>query len=299
MGGPGEQGVDGGECFFGGFDTGIDEAGDLGEIVPGDAVHVGGDDDVGMAAPVGFGAALHDLEAAIDDGEDAGRVGGDLGRRQGDADGGDDAGSAKGLSGDLHADGAIDEKAAVVAHGLKEAGIGATGADGLEDLTVFAKDDGVAGGEVGGDDGEGELHILEVMDGEDAAEEVLHAVAGGDTEAADAPAGDVLELHGTGDGFEVMGIGATGETGGDDRSGADAGDPTDGDALAFEDAEDAEVSDATGEATAESEADANGHCRMRRGVEAIPECAGGLGQSVEVHEAPPQLPQQGSGNPLR
>jgi hypothetical protein len=63
---------------------------------------------------------------------------------------------------DLHGDAAIHQQFALVMHGLKQAWIGATGADGHVHVALLAKEHRFAGVKIGGDDTEGDFHVLKL-----------------------------------------------------------------------------------------------------------------------------------------
>jgi len=120
----------------------------------------GANHQIGFAAPVGFGLALQDLEAAVDDVEHI------AGLRAGTGGGqvhGDNVGCPE-LAGqggwDLHAHCAIHEELPLVAHRLKQSGIGAPGANRVEHLPVPEKGHGIASTQVGGEDAQRDAHLL-------------------------------------------------------------------------------------------------------------------------------------------
>jgi hypothetical protein len=75
------------------------------------------------------------------------------------------------------------------------------------------------------------------------------------------PAPDIAEAHRTAGARDLLGRGAAGVRGGDNRSGAYAGNAVDGDAMPLNEPKDAGMSDAAGETTAERQTDAPDGCR--------------------------------------
>src|SRR2546427_1004365 len=178
----------GGSAGFNGF------AGSL-EVVPGERIHVGADNEVGVALPgielmllCGADCAGHDLKHVL--------------RRSAmavlNANGNPNNDTAAKLASCLSRHGsdksAVGEAARADLNWFKQAGEGAAGADCFNKRPL-AKDHRIAGGQVCGDDGVGNFHVFEVRGIEDALDQVSEAVIAGESEAGNAPARDIPETN--------------------------------------------------------------------------------------------------------
>src|SRR5258706_4583649 len=85
---------------------------------------------------------------------------------------------ACGLGGNGSDEGAVGEAAGADLNRLEQAWESATGADG-GNQRAFAEDDWVARGENGGNNGQRNLHVLELFGFEDALDEVTEAMIAG------------------------------------------------------------------------------------------------------------------------
>jgi hypothetical protein len=134
----------------GGRLPGLEQFGSATEAVPFHCTDVGCQNRVAVLAPDLFVAPLHGLEAPVDHlkhvgGRAVAGLGGQVNR--------DHPRGAK-LAGqrrrDLHAHGAIHQQADSVAHGLKQAGIGAARGDGQENVARVAERRRLPGAQIGG-----------------------------------------------------------------------------------------------------------------------------------------------------
>jgi hypothetical protein len=136
--------------------------------------------------------------------------------------------------GDFDRHGAVYEQAALVLHGVKQAGIGATGTNGVDHVALAMEGDGFAGGKIGGDHAQWDSHLLEAVTFQEAFEERLHALAGGESHPTQAPAADIGEAHGAADAGYFGSRRAAGVSRCHDRTRAYPRDAVDGDLVLFE-----------------------------------------------------------------
>src|SRR5260370_26673795 len=225
--------------------------------------------------------ALQDLEAAGDDVE---HIAGLRARAGGGEVHGDNVGCPEvaGQGGwDLHAHRAIHEELPLVAHRLKQSGIGATGANGVEHLAGSGKGYGIASTQVGGEDAQRDAHLLKPVGFQEPLQEPVHALATDQPETAEAPAPDIAEAHRTTGARDLLGRRATGVRGGDNGSSAYAGNAMNRDAVLVNELKDAGMSDAAGETAAQRQPDSN-RGRGRAGNGPFGRRARRLPQSVQM-----------------
>jgi hypothetical protein len=225
------------------------------KFIPENFVDVRLDENVGGVAPELVGRELHDRKRTADDFD---RVAGLAG---------EDAGFQVDRNDDLctqvaRADGrylfgekAVDEDAILDLDRLEEPGIGAGGANRRADFTGGAIG-GFAGEEIGGDDAERNLHVLEAVLERELAEEIFEALVRSHAHAGNRPAPEIAESGRGALALHLLGRSAARVGGGDQRAYAGPGDAIDGNAVLFEGAKHANVSDASRETAAECDADA-------------------------------------------
>jgi hypothetical protein len=114
----------------------------------------------------------------------------------------------------------------------------------------------LAGAQVGCHDAKRNPHLFEAVAPEQSLQERLHALARHESHPAEAPPPDVAEPHGTGDACDVVGRRAAGIRRRDNRARAHPGDAVEGNAVALEGLEDADVRHAPREAPAERQSEA-------------------------------------------
>ena len=103
-----------------------------------------------MRAPFVFRAGLHDLKAAVDHLQHVARAGsGELLNGQMDRDHASRPHTPQQDRRNFHRHGAVDKQLAVVANGLEEAGIGATGPNRRLDLPAAVEEHRFAAGKIG------------------------------------------------------------------------------------------------------------------------------------------------------
>jgi hypothetical protein len=186
---------------------------------------------------------------------------------------------------DLHAHRAIHEELPLVAHRLKQSGIGATGANGVEHLAGSGKGHGIASRQVRGEDAQRDAHFLKPVGFQEPLQEPVHPLATDQPETAEAPAPDIAEAHRTTGARDLFGRGATGVRGGDNGSGAYAGNAVDGDAVLLNKLKDAGMSDASGETAAQSQADPN-QGRLPQSVQMTADLTSPVQHPALVHAVP-------------
>ena len=98
---------------------------------------------------------------------------------------------------DLHAHCAIYEQLPLVAHRMKQSGIGATAANRVEHLAGSGKGHGIASRQLGGEDAQRDRHLLKPVGFQEPLQEPVHALATDQPETAEAPASDIAEAHRT------------------------------------------------------------------------------------------------------
>src|ERR1051326_742507 len=91
-----------------------------------------------------------------------------------------------------------------MAHRPEKTGIRAACANGHHHVAFVAKYDGLAGGEIGCDDGQRGCHVFKAVLFQEALEERYHAIASGKSEPTEGPTRDIAETHGAGDGLDVI-----------------------------------------------------------------------------------------------
>ena len=246
--------------------AGFDESGALSEGVPIHSADIGREHQVRFATPEVFGSSLQNLEAAVNDlkyiaGLDL-RTGGRKVNRNHAV-----RPELAGQGGrDFHTHRAIHEELPAIADGLKQSGIGATGANGVEHDATFGKGHGVAGKQVGGHYSQRGAHLLKPVGLQEPLQESLHALATDHAQAAETPSPDIAEAHRAAGAGDLLGSSAAGVRGGDDGPSANAGDVVDGDPILLEDAEHAGMSDAAGEAAAQRQTNTDRRRRVGCGV---------------------------------
>ena len=80
---------------------------------------------------------------------------------------------------------------------LKQAGIGATGANGVEDAAGSSKRHGLSGRQVGGQHPQRDTHLFEPVRLQEPFQEAIHALATEQPQATEAPVPDIAEAHRT------------------------------------------------------------------------------------------------------
>jgi len=250
-----EQGEEAGHGRASGFRAALDQLFSDFEAVPGEAVDLDRDHEVGGAAPFSVGAGLHDLETAIDHLEHVPRVEAVYQGREEHRDDVSCAHGAEGRCGHFHGHRAIHEVPVQVPHGLEQARVRATGADGKQDIARVAKYHGPATAEVGGDDCQRDAHLFEAVDLEKPPEELVHALACGETERVQRPPRYVFEAHRPGDAGDLIRSRTARVRGGNNGAGTHARNHADGHAVFFENAQNADVRDAARKPASKSNAD--------------------------------------------
>ena len=226
------------------------------EIVPGQRLHVGPEDEVGVAFPdfqlvllrgahsaadhlknVGGGAAVAVLHADGDADNHGGTQVASGARRNG----GDQATISKTTRADLDR--------------LEQSRKSATGADGVHKVSLreyhrFAR------GEVRGHHRKGNAEVFKAARIENAFDQVLKALIACQAESRDAPTGDVAEAERAASINDARKWRAAGVGGAQDAAHAGSRDVRDGDVILLEDLQDAQMGESARETSAEGEADA-------------------------------------------
>ena len=253
--GLGKPGFDLGQRSTGDGFAGGNQFGGALEAIVAESANVGGKNDVGGSFPDAAHLLLGDGEALSDYVEDVTRsLEVDPVRAEIDAEHTIGSHLAQWNGGNRMSEHAVDEETTVDVYRQEHAGIGATGADGIDERTGL-ENDRVAGDEIGCCDGERNLEFFEGAYLEDLLEEPGHAVVGSDAVTGDGPAGEMLEADKGSDLGEFLGGDAAAIGGAYDRSDAGTGDEANRDSLFFEDFEDADMGESTGKTAAEGDAD--------------------------------------------
>jgi hypothetical protein len=138
------------------------------------------------------------------------------------------------LGGDGSDEGAIGKAASADLNGFEQARESATGADGVDER-AFAKDDRIAGSEIRRDDGERNLHVLELLGFEDAFHKVAEAMIAGESETGNAPPGNIAKTDGAAGGEDASERCAAGVGSSKDAANAGTSDVRDWDVILLED----------------------------------------------------------------
>jgi hypothetical protein len=234
--------------------AGADQIGGAVEAVPFNRSYVKNDYEVAFSPPDLLSPAVEDLETPVHDLEN---VAGQRSVTVGDVHRNDVRGSQLPgkVRGDFDRHGAVHEHAALVLHGMKQAGIRATGANGEDHVALPMEGDGFACGKIGGDHTQWDLHLLEAVTFQEAFEKSLHALAGGESHPTQAPAADIGEAHGGTDAGYFLGRRAAGVSRCHDRARAYTRDAVNGNLMLFESLQQPGVGDATGEPTPKRDTD--------------------------------------------
>ena len=161
---------------------------------------------------------------------------------------------AQGNGGNGVGEHAVDEHASANFYRQEHAGVGATGANGIDERAGM-EDDAFAGRKIGGGDGQRDAQFFESLDLEDAVEESDHALVAGEAVARQSPTGKVFEADLGGEFLEFGDVESAAIGGADESADAGARDKADRNVFFFENFEDADVSQAAGEASAEGQTD--------------------------------------------
>ena len=225
------------------------------EIVPGERLHVGADDQIGVALP-GFELML--LCGAHGAGDHLKNIGGraSVAVLNADRNAENKFGSerAGGDSGNRCDQAAVGEAAGTDVDGLEQTWERATGANGVDEVAV-GEDYRLTIIKVGGDDREWNAEILEMLRLEDPVNQVAEAVVAGEAEARNAPTPDVAKFEGAARGNDAGQGGAAGVGRSENAANAGAGDARNRYAMLLENLQDAEVRKTARKAAAESDAD--------------------------------------------
>ena len=157
--------------------------------------------------------------------------------------------------GNLNGHGAVYKEAFLVLHGVKQAGIRATGANRQDHVALAMKVNGLAGGEIRSDDAARDLHLFEAVSFQKTCKEGLHALAGCESHPTEAPAADIGETHGAADAGYLFGLPPAGVSRCYDGARAYTCDAVNGDLVLFEDLQQPGVSYPTREAATQCNTD--------------------------------------------
>ena len=162
---------------------------------------------------------------------------------------------AQRLGRNFHADKAIDQIAVLVLQGHKQAGKGAARANRIHHFALIAEHHRLARAQVGRHHGQRNLHLLEAVGFQQAAQEHHHPVAPGESEPADGPPRDVAELHRSAYAFDLSARCAGGVGGGNHGPRAYSPDAVDGNAVLLQNPQHADMRNASGKPAAQSDSD--------------------------------------------
>jgi hypothetical protein len=234
--------------------AGAEQIGSAVEGVPFNRSYVKNDYEVAFSPPDLLSPAVEYLETAVHHLEN---VAGERSVTVGDVHRNDVRGAQLPgkVRGDFDRHGAVHERAAIVIHGVKQAGIRATGANREDHVALPMERDGFTCGEIGGDHTQRDLHLLEAVTFQEAFEKSLHALAGGESHPTQAPAADIGEAHGGTDAGYLIWRRAAGVSRCHDRACAYTRDAVNGNLLLLEDLQQPGVSYATGEPTPKRDTD--------------------------------------------
>ena len=217
------------------------------EVVPGEGGDIGAQHQIGVALPEiilvflrgGYGAT-NDLKNV------AGRTAKAIleSDRNAQHEGGTKVTGSLGRDGSHQA--AIGETARANLYRLKQAGKRAAGANGVDQISV-SQDHGIAGIEVGGDDGHGNLEVFKLEGIENATDEITETMITGQTKPGNAPSRDVAEAQRAAGGDDASQRRAAGVRRSENAADAGAGNAGDGDVVLLEDLQHPEMRKTSGE----------------------------------------------------
>ena len=151
---------------------------------------------------------------------------------------------------------AVNQQASANLHRLKHPGIRAAGAHRIDQRTGM-KHRAFAGGEIRGGDRQRNPQFFKSLHFQNAVEKPDHALVAGKPVARERPAGNVLEAHPGGHLLEFRRRKPAAVSRADERTHTGAGNISDRDIFFFENLQDTYVGNATSEAAAERQANAN------------------------------------------
>src|SRR5258707_7424551 len=233
------------------------------EIVPGQGLHIGAENEVRMALPDFELMFLRGADGAAYDLEDIRRS---AAMAVLNADGNGEHAAGAELPRGVRRNGGnqptVGQAARADLDWFEKAGEGATRADGINQIAL-SKDHRFSSGKVCGHDGHRNVQFFEASRLEDALDEVTETVIAGEAQARDARASDIAEAQRAASCDDARQGCAAGVRRSENAADARAGDGGDRNWVLLEDLQDAEVSEPAGEAAAEGEIDA---CPQGRGA---------------------------------
>jgi hypothetical protein len=241
---------------FGGGGTGFDGFIGSFEIVPGQRIDVGANDQVGVTLP---GIELMFLCGADGASNDLEHIPGRLAMTVVDADGNSDDDSAaefpRGLRGNGSDQGAIGKAASADLDWFEQARKSATGANGF-DQRALTEYDRIATGEISSNDRQRNFHVCKIFGLEYAFNQVSEAMIASQAEARNAPAGDVAETDGAAGGDDSCQRRSAGVGGSEDAADAGARYVRYGDVILLEDLQHAKMRETASEPATQRQSDA-------------------------------------------
>lgn len=230
------------------------------EIVPGQILHVGTNDQVRVVFPSVLLMLLRGADRAGNDLKDVLRsIAAAVLRADGYADEEASAKLARGLGWNRSHQSTIGQPACSDLYWLKEARICATGADGFDEGSL-PENHWVAARQVRGHDRERNSHVLELFRVEDSFNNVRQAMVAGQTETRDAPARDVTKANRSTGCENPRQRGSARVCRSKDAANAGSGYVGNTDVMLFENFEHAEMSETTRKSSAEGQADTKLTC---------------------------------------
>src|SRR5713226_3729040 len=166
------------------------------EIVPGQGLHVGAENEIRMALPDFELMFLRGADGAAYDLEDVRRSAAmAVLNTDGNGEHATGAELPRGVRRNRGNQPTVGQAARADLDRFEKAGEGATRADGVNQIAL-SKDHRFSGGKVRGNDSHGNVQFFEAARLEDALDEVTETVIAGEAQAGDAPAGDIAEAQG-------------------------------------------------------------------------------------------------------
>ena len=225
------------------------------KIIPGQMLHVGTKDEVGVALPDFELMLLCGAHGAADDLKNV-RGGSTVAVLHADGNSNDRrrAKIADGAGRDRGNEAAVGEAARADFDRLKQPGERAACAYGIHKMAL-GEDDRLAGREIGGHDCKRNAQIFKLARLENALDQAGEAMIAGQTQTGDAPARDIPEAESAA-GFNDAGQrSAAGVSRAEDAANAGSRDVRDGNLVLLEDLQDTQMSKAPRKASTESESD--------------------------------------------
>ena len=246
--------MDAGNSAAGGHGAGLDGLVCAVEIVPRERLHVGAEDEIGVALPDFKLMLLGGAYGTADDLEDVRRSAANaILDTNGNTDDVHGAQVSSGASGNRSDEAAIGKAASSDFNGFEQAGESTTRADSFSQISV-SEDDGLAVCKIRRDDGHGDAEILKAARFENLLDEVAQAVIAGEAQAGNTPAANVAKANGSAGGDDARKRGAAGIGRSENAADAGACDIRNRDVILLKDLENAKMRESARESAAESQA---------------------------------------------